>query len=228
VASGKPGSEGGREKLDPALLATTILARVTIESDAPPEPQDPEAKSTGPASLAAISKDEFRAIWRSATQVALRFTKSKLRADELMSDVYEKLVTKRLWSGKEPLEEHLIGIMKSLLYIQRRSKKGEREVEAQKGFQREVRPEVVASVEEAAIETGDAAEREADATRELEELQRRAAKHPVMSGVLRCKAAGTHKAADIAVALNVPVQQVYRAIELLKDHMQRMRAGENE
>jgi DNA-directed RNA polymerase specialized sigma24 family protein len=201
---------------------------VTIESDARPEEQAPEPKSPGSANLAAIPKDEFRAIWRSATQVALRITKSKSRADELMSDVYEKLVTTRPWNGAEPLEEHLIGMMKSLLYIQRHSKKGSRENAAHEGYQREVRPEREPSVEEATIEAGDADDRQAQAARELEELQRRASKHPVMSGVLRCMAEGTHKPADIALALKVPVQQVYRARELLKDHLERMRAGEKE
>jgi hypothetical protein len=49
-----------------------------------------------------------------------------------------------------------------------------------------------------------------------------------MSGVLRCKSEGINKAADIARELNASPKEVYRAIELLKDHLTRMRAGKDE
>jgi len=214
---------------------------VTTESDPssadPDDPEAPEAtdeESTKlprelPPELAVIPRNEFRAVWERVTLVALRITKSKLRADQLMSDVYAKLVTTRRWDpSKKPLEKHLFGTVRSLLNIEYRSKQGEREALGNEGYHREVRPGHDVSVEDAVIEASDADARQTQAALEVEELRRRAASHPVMSGVLRCKSGGINKAADIARELNASPKEVYRAIELLKDHLTRMRAGKDE
>jgi len=56
-----------------------------------------------PPELKAVAPDQMRAVLEAAALVALRLTKSKRLADELLSDVFDKLTTTRRWDRSRGL-----------------------------------------------------------------------------------------------------------------------------
>jgi DNA-directed RNA polymerase specialized sigma24 family protein len=194
-----------------------------------PEAAKPTPRREPCPELAAVSKKELRDALESATQLALAMTKSKARADDIAQTAFERLLTTRRWNpSRGPLVMHVLGIVRSLLNIAHRSKAPERDAKAHEGFHREVVGDHTGSPEDKALEQAEDTARSSKAASELDELQARVAHQAVPSGVLRCRTEGIDKAADIARKLKVPVEQVYRASELLRYHLKKIRAGERD
>jgi len=182
-----------------------------------------------PPELKAVAPDQMRAVLEAAALVALRLTKSKRLADELLSDVFDKLTTTRRWDrSRGPLLDHVLGALRSVLNNQRTSKAPEREGVAHGDYHREVRPTVVESPEETVLEHEEAQLGRSRAARELGLLAARIDHHELAPKVLRCKSDGIAPPAEIARTLGVPVRQVYQAIDLLKYHLEKIRADEND
>jgi DNA-directed RNA polymerase specialized sigma24 family protein len=203
-----------------------------FDDDAEAERSEPGEPGEFPSELRAISDGEWREAMRTAKHVALRLTRSRRMADELVSDTLRLLCTTRRWVPERgPFVRHFVYSLKSVLYNQRVSKAPERESLANEGYHREQRPGAVPSHEadllaraEEAAEPARIARRHALAARQLAELERRIADHPLAVAVLRCKAEGLERRpAEVAACLGVPVAQVYRAIEVLKYHLKRIR-----
>jgi DNA-directed RNA polymerase specialized sigma24 family protein len=175
-----------------------------------------------PPELKAVPPDEMRRVYEAAKLVALRLTKSKARADELVSDVFVKLTTTRRWNpARKPLLEHVIGALRSELNHQYASKAPERERTANEAYHRDVVPLRVESTEERMLAR-------AKAATELSLLEARISNHDLVPKVLQCKADGIDRPADIARALGVPAARVHRAIELLKHHLANIRAASDD
>jgi len=110
-----------------------------------------------------------------------------------------------------------------------RSKAKERAEEAHDGYHQEVRPEAVASIEQANVEADDDDDAEQRAARvraaeaEVALLYARIASHDLMPRVVACKEEGMDDAASIAKKLGVPVVKVYRALDLLRCHLEKIR-----
>jgi DNA-directed RNA polymerase specialized sigma24 family protein len=183
---------------------------------------DAEEPNEFPPELKAVPQDEMRRVFEKAKLVALRLTKSKRRADELVSDVFVKLTTTRRWNpARKPLLEHVIGALRSELNNQYMSKAPERERTANEAYHRDVVPLRVESTEERMLAR-------AKAVKEVRLLETRISKHALMHKVLQCKADGIDRPADIARALGVPAERVHRAIELLKHHLANIRAASDD
>jgi DNA-directed RNA polymerase specialized sigma24 family protein len=172
------------------------------------------------------SKTEVRAAYEAALTFAIKVTRSRERGQELVQAAFERMLTTRAWDpGKVPFDVHMIGIVRSLLYIEHHSAQPRNEQHAGEGFHQEVVGRSTASAEDRALEHAEAEMRREMAARQLEQLAERVADHPVAPGVLRCRTEGVTRAADIATHLGVPVEQVYRANELLKEQLKKIREG---
>jgi DNA-directed RNA polymerase specialized sigma24 family protein len=179
-----------------------------------PQPRDP---------LAALSKAQWAELFELAYSVALAITKSKPRSDDLVQTTFERLLTTRSWDGMKPIEVHVIGIVKSLISNQHKSKTSKRSAEAHEGFHREVIGTDSPSPEDKTIEYAADAKRQSDASTELEELSTRVSAHPLAQRVLQRRIEGLSKAADIAHALGVSVDEVYRANDVLRRNLRALR-----
>ena len=193
-----------------------------------------ERRQQLPPEIAALSRDEFRAVYEQATQIVLGITKSKARTEELMQTAASLLLTTRRWNPNGgPLLRHMVGIVRSVLshsYRRENTERAERAAHARESFQREVLGMEAASPEDETIDGTATAERQAEAERELDELAASVADHPDAPRVLRMRreAEGKKKAADIARELDMPVGRVYRANDVLRRHLRRIRAERGE
>jgi hypothetical protein len=194
------------------------------DDEAPPS-SDKSLPRELPPELAALPPGELAEAFEAALLFAARRLKSLPRARVLVSDVYTKLTRTRRWDpARGPLLRHVLGAVRSELSNQNTSKAPERESEAAEGFHREVRPDRVESPEELQLDHGEAARRRERAARELEQLAERVANLPVASAILRLQAdEGMHKPAELAAALNVPQREIYRALEMLRYHLKKIR-----
>ena len=175
----------------------------------------------GPSSL---SKQDLRDAYKAALALAMKLTRSKARADDVVQDAMERLLTTRPWDpSKGPLDEHVVGIVRSLLNIAHRSAAPRREARAHEGFHAEVVGRQTESPGHGTLEHAESDARQKDAGTILEKLTSQVAGHPVALGVLRCREDGIERARDMAAALRVPVEEIYRANELLKYHLKLIR-----
>jgi DNA-directed RNA polymerase specialized sigma24 family protein len=172
------------------------------------------------------SKTEVRAAYEAALAYAIKMTRSRERAQEVVQDAFDRVLTTRPWNpDKVPFEVHMIGIVRSLLDAVFHSAAARHEAQAAEGFHAEVVGRSSLSAEDRALAHAETEMRREAAARDLERLAQRVADHPVAPGVLRCRGDGITKAADIARELGVPVEQVYRANELLKEQLRKIREG---
>jgi DNA-directed RNA polymerase specialized sigma24 family protein len=170
------------------------------------------------------SKEELRDAYEAAMGLAMAITRSKQRAEEVVQDAFERLLTTRRWDrSKGPLDAHMLGAVRSLLSNAQRSAVPRKEATAHAAFHDQVAGRRTESYEHQTLEHAEAAERQESAATEVERLMAMAAEDPVALGVLRSRAEGLRKAGDIAAKLGVPVEQVYRANEFLKLQLKKIR-----
>jgi DNA-directed RNA polymerase specialized sigma24 family protein len=191
-------------------------------------PQQSPGHAVLPPELAAVPRALLDSALHKARVFALRKTASRALADDLVQDVFMKIATTRRWDEtKGPLDRHFLLCMKSELSHRFTSKAPEREAEAVAGFLREEVPDLAPSAEAAILdkarEDREEEARRANAVAELEMLRVRIADHELMPKVLACREQGIDGASRIAAELGVPVQKVYRAIDLIKYHLKKIR-----
>jgi DNA-directed RNA polymerase specialized sigma24 family protein len=190
-------------------------------------PSSPEGPKVLPAELAAVSRSELEAVLRAGWAFVVKKTRSKELAEGLVPEMYLKLATTRRWDPKKmPLAQHFILSLKSELSNRLTSHASQREELAHDGFHREVRPGHVPSAEDLAVAPDSDARRaraQQDAKTVLELLRSRVRDHELMPGVLACKESGIDEPRRIAEKLGVPVQKVYRALDLLRYHLRQIR-----
>jgi DNA-directed RNA polymerase specialized sigma24 family protein len=171
------------------------------------------------------TREEVRDAIKAATAAALAITKSRQLADELVQDAFERVLTTRPWSrDKGPFDRHLVGAVSSLASHGWASKRPEQDLRAHEGFQQEVVGLTAPSPETKTLERAEEEDAQARAEAELDALEASVAGNDAAVAVLRCRREhALTKAADIAAKLGMPQPQVYRANELLRDHLQRLR-----
>ncbi len=213
--------------------ATPCEDRVGLPVDHLPS-KDPSREEHGSAALrrarcpelAAVSDRELQELYETVVVVAHRRA-SRAAAEDIVQRTFESLLTTRRWNpAAAPLAKHVTNIVRSLIHHHYESKASQRERLARDGFQREVTGEHAPSAEESLFDRAEEAERQARAAREAAELEARVAGNSVAHGALRCRREGLERPADIALALNVSVEQVYRATQHLRYHLKRIREGE--
>jgi DNA-directed RNA polymerase specialized sigma24 family protein len=173
--------------------------------------------------LAGISKAQMRALFELAYSVAMAITKSKERSDVIVQTAFERLLTTSRWDGKKPIDVHVAGIVKSVASNLYKSEKSTRKVEAHDGFHREVVGTSHPSTEDAIIESAEDDERQESVTSELDELAAACAGHPLAPRVLQVRIETGGKASDIARALGVSSDDVYRANDVLRRNLRAIR-----
>jgi DNA-directed RNA polymerase specialized sigma24 family protein len=173
--------------------------------------------------LAAISKAQMRKLFELAYAVAMATTKSKERSDVIVQTAFERLLTTSRWDRKKPIDIHIAGIVKSVASNQYKSEKSTRKVEAHDGFHREVVGTSHPSTEDAILESAGDDERQESASSELDELAAACADHPLAPRVLQVRIETGGKASDIARALGVSSDEVYRANDVLRRNLRAIR-----
>lgn len=186
-----------------------------------------------PPELRALPRAELVSAMRLVRLHVIKKTKSKLLADDFVPNVFVKITRTRRWNpAKGPFSRHYMLCMKSELSNYWKSKAPEKEAEAHEGFAREELPTKTPSVEDDIIrdetEREVTAVREAKAAREVELLRERVARHELMPRVIAALEHGTEERAAIADELGVPVQKVYRALDLMRHHLKKIRETEGE
>jgi hypothetical protein len=158
---------------------------------------------------------------------------SKLLADELIQSVYVKITRTRRWNAEKGVfSRHFMLCTMSELNHHFESRAPEKEAEAHERFEREVLPTHTPSVEDRIVheetESELTAANQARAAREVELLRAKTANHDLMPRVVAALERGTKTPAAIAEELSVPVQKVYRALDLMRHHLQNIRDTERE
>jgi hypothetical protein len=184
-----------------------------------------------PPELRTLPKAELQAALRVVRAWVISQTKSKALADELVPNVYLKMTRTRRWnSAKGPFARHFMLCAKSEKNHHFASKAPEKEAEARQGYAREELPTAAASPEDlivrAETESEQAAAGQARAIFELEQLRARTAQHELMPQVIACIARGIEDSGAIAHELGVPVVKVYRAKDLIRHHIKKIRETE--
>jgi len=174
------------------------------------------------------TRDEVRDALAAAMTVALAITRSKQRAEDFVQEAFESVLSgARPWlRDKGPFDRHLMGAVRSIVSHSRTSAQPKKDVEAQEGFHREVVGHSAPSPEDKTLHRAEEEGRQSTADSELDDLDASVADNPAARSVLRCRRAHDEplKAGEIAKKLGLPVEQIYRANELLKEHLAKIRA----
>ena len=169
--------------------------------------------------------DEVREAYEAAMAAALGMTKSRQRAEELVQDAFEAAMTTRPWTRKDlTFKQHLVGAVWSLASHEHTSQRPRMERDAARGWHREDVGMKAPSPEDKTLHRAEEEGRQTSADAELDELDASLADNETARRVLRCRREHEMvKAADIAGKLGLPVEQVYRANEALKERLRTMR-----
>jgi DNA-directed RNA polymerase specialized sigma24 family protein len=214
---------------DPAEAKAEAKAEARLEKACLP----PYEGDGLPPELATLPKAELVLALKVVRLWLLKQTKSESLSEELAQIVFLKMTRTRRWNpAKGPFGRHFMLCAKSEKNHHFASKAPEREALARQGFAREELPSAAASPEDVIVraetETQELAALEAKATREVELLRARIANHDLMPRVLACIEQGIEGARAIADTIGVPVVKVYRALDLIRHHIKKIRETETE
>jgi DNA-directed RNA polymerase specialized sigma24 family protein len=166
--------------------------------------------------------------YAAAVDFAANRMRSREKARDVVHDAWEKTRTTRRWDSRRcSFETHLVGVVQSLLSHEHESPARRNQALAAEGFHREVIGHRTESAEEDLLEREYWAPRDSGSRTLYEKLALALARHPVAPAVLRCLLDGNLKAADIAEQLGMPVEKVYRANEVIKDNLRRIREADH-
>lgn len=171
------------------------------------------------------TNEEAREAIEAAMIAALGMTKSKQRAEELVQDAFEACLTTRPWSRKEhSFKHHLFGAVWSLTSHQNTSKRPANERAAAAGWHREEAGFAAPSPEDRTLHRAEEEGRQTSADEELDALDASLGDNEVARRVLRCRRdSEAVKAREIAEKLGLAPEQVYRANEVIRDHLRALR-----
>lgn len=177
----------------------------------------------------APSREELREARLAAVTYVQSLRYSRQKALDVVQDAFEKAMTTRRWDAdRVSFKDQVIGVVRSLLSHERDAATDRNEREAARGFHDEVVGRRAKSMEEDIVEREEWGERDDDFEGLYERLAARVASHELAPEVLRCRRGGVERPADIAEALGVTVDRVYRANETLKIHLLRIREEDHD
>jgi hypothetical protein len=144
-----------------------------------------------PPALETVSKQELREAYEAATHLAMGLTRgNKAQADELASDTFEALMTRRPWDPtRGPPVRHVLGALTSIRSNRFRSKGGDRDKSVEKAYQRDELGLKGAHAEERILEHNEREDARQEAAEVLDELEKTLADHAVAPRVLRARCA---------------------------------------
>ncbi len=169
-------------------------------------------------------KEEARRVRAAAFKFALSITQSTDKASEVVQEAFAKVLEEtRPWdAGRVSFEDHVLGVVRSLLSNEHRSAAGRHARAAAEGFHDEVVGRRIPSLEEQLVEREEVVARDGAFESLLDRLALRVEHDDVLSAVLRCRRQGIEKPVAIAESLGVSADSVYRANEMLRSHLQRI------
>ena len=171
------------------------------------------------------TQQEAREGLEAAMIAAIGMTRSKQRAEDLVQDAFEAVMTTRPWSrAKRTFTEQLVGAVWSMASHEHTSKRPKKDAEAHEGFHDEEIGRHAPSPEYKTLDRAEQETRQSDAEGELDELDAAVSDNTTARDVLRCRCEhGLVKAGEIATKLGIDVDLVYTANKLLQDRLRALR-----
>jgi DNA-directed RNA polymerase specialized sigma24 family protein len=171
---------------------------------------------------------EVREAYEAAMSVAVVITRSRDCAEDYVQQAFEAV-----YSGTRPwfrdkgasFDEHLMGAVRSIISNSRVARREERDARAHEKFQEDVGMQGV-SPEGRILEHAEDEGGKAQAVNELDELDASLGDNADARAVLKCRRESEEalKAGEIARRIGMPVGRVYRANELIREHLEKVRA----
>jgi DNA-directed RNA polymerase specialized sigma24 family protein len=190
--------------------------------DSPPS-ESPEPREL-PPELKSLPRAELALALKKARILVRRKSGSDQIADDLVPSTFLKMTTTRRWDpAKGSFVRHFLGAVQSELGNLWKKEARARERPVGDDSDLSDVEEGLLSAPSGECEIVSRADRLAKAERELRTLRERIAENPLLVRVLAKREEGVERAADIATALGEPVKDIYRANELLKYHLRKIR-----
>jgi DNA-directed RNA polymerase specialized sigma24 family protein len=172
------------------------------------------------------SQLEVREAYEAGMAVAVAITRSRALAEDFVQQAFEAVYGgARPWSrDRGAFAKHVMGAVRSIISNTRVAKREERDSRAHQKFQYEVGTRGM-TAEERILEHAEDEGAQAEAEKELDEVDASLGDNADARAVLRCRRESEEplKAGEIARRLEMPVARVYRANELIRDHLEKLR-----
>ncbi len=175
-----------------------------------------------------LTEDKRRELRELVLLVAYRATRSTSAAADLTQEAFLRLDTTRPWDPSRPtsLEQHMIGIVRSLVSHQRASDTTRREFELQAGTEMAYLSDAGRSTEALWLERAERDGLEARATKRLAALRVRVAAFELDLRILDLMAEDVTKRAELALGTGRSLDEVKTALARIRRHMRSILAAE--
>jgi len=173
-----------------------------------------------------ITEDQRRELYEAVLAQAHRITRSRSAADDLAHEALLRLMTTRPWDprGTTSLERHLFGILKSLLWAERISKRSD--YEARAGAEEAAVSEAGRSAEQVALDRGEQERHEALAAQRVGRLRAKLAGWELELLLCDLVAEDVKKPAELAARSGRSVAEVNAALSRIRRYMKSILAAE--
>jgi DNA-directed RNA polymerase specialized sigma24 family protein len=175
-----------------------------------------------------LSTQQRRELYEWALATASRITRSRTAAESLTQEAFARLDTTRRWNpgGATSLQQHMYGILKSLLSHERRSDSKRGEAEQKFGIEEAALSDAGRSAETMSLDRADRKASEALATERVAKLRARLAGFPLDLLILDLMTDEVTKRADLAQRTGRSPDEVKTALARIRRHMESIRAAE--
>ena len=172
--------------------------------------------------------DERRELHELVLLAAVRLTRSRQLAEDLTQEAFLRLATTRPWDPSRPtsLEQHMFGILKSLLSHERASDAARRELERKTEIDRAALSEAGRSAETISLDHARRKKAEDLATTRVAALRAELAGFELDLKILDLMSDGVEKRADLAQRTGRSPDEVKTALARIRRHMERILAAE--
>jgi DNA-directed RNA polymerase specialized sigma24 family protein len=206
--------------------ATKRIAELRMQRGPDPVPARPPGLE--------VPEKEWEQAWRAVLDLGLRLTNSTARADDIRQETYVRLLTTRPWrKDQQPsFLRHVLLVASSILKNQGRDRARRRDYEADWGAEhKRDRGNTTPSAEQDMLEHAQREPKRERAVGVAIELRRRLAAFPLELRIIDHAEAQEAKdeefgaSSEVAEALRVPVEQVYRALARIRRYKERVYAA---
>jgi DNA-directed RNA polymerase specialized sigma24 family protein len=175
-----------------------------------------------------LSTQQRRELYEWALATACRITRSRTAAEDLTHEAFSRLDTTRRWDpgGGTTLQQHIYGILRSLVSHERRADSKRREIELQAQIEAAALSDAGRSAEATSLDRADREGSKALATERVAKLRARLAGFPLDLLVLDLMTDDVTKRADLAQRTGRSPDEIKTALARIRRHMESIRAAE--